>query len=199
MESRGATNYVFTSGRSFNVQRSSSCCTLLLIGPFASASASLSFLVIRLINLATLPIGSPCTTRFLWILHDPIMSSQDSPRLITVFHSQPRYSDWHFRPGKSPHFFFLIFFFILLMPGIATGITLRLPSFPFSSSPHLHQASLFTSPASPIALKHPLSSSHKDKVAYKFIVHGRWVTNPTQVNHGSINKMDPAPPKSVPP
>ena len=86
------------------------------------------------------------------------------------------------------------------MPGIATGITLRLPSFLFSSSRHLHQANLLTSPASPIALKRPLSSSYGDKVAYKSIVGGRWVTNakPTQVYHGSIN-VYPAPPKSVPP
>jgi hypothetical protein len=60
------------------------------------------------------------------------------------------------------------------MPGIVTGITLRLPSFLFSSSPHLHQAGLFASPASPIALKRPLSSSHGVKVAYMFIVGGRW-------------------------
>ena len=57
------------------------------------------------------------------------------------------------------------------MPGIATGIALRLPSFLFSSSPHLHQAALFTSPASPITLKRPLSSYHGDKLAY---VHRWW-------------------------
>ena len=92
------------------------------------------------------------------------------------------------------------FFFIPLMPSIATGTTLCLPPLLFSSSPHLYQASLFTSPASPIALKRPLSSSHGDKVACKFVVCGRCVTNakPTQVNQGSINNVYTAPFKSVP-
>jgi hypothetical protein len=82
------------------------------------------------------------------------------------------------------------------MSGIVTGITLCLPSFLFSSSPHLHQASLFTSLATLISLKRPLSSSHGDNVAYKFIVGGRWVTNvkPTQVDHGSINNVYTAQP-----
>jgi hypothetical protein len=63
----------------------------------------------------------------------------------------------------------------------------------------LHQASSLR--PSPIALKRPLSSSHGDKLTYKFIVSGRWVTNPkpTQVYHGFINNVHTAPPKSVPP
>jgi hypothetical protein len=59
----------------------------------------------------------------------------------------------------------------------------------------------FALPASPIALKHPLSSSHGDKVTYKFIIGGCWVTNakPIQVDHGFINNVYTAPPKSIPP
>jgi hypothetical protein len=85
-------------------------------------------------------------------------------------------------------------FFIPLMPRIDTGISLRLPSILFSSSPYLclHQAGLFTSPASPIALKRSLSSSHRETrwhTSYR-----RWSLDdndvePTEVDPGRLYRL----------
>ena len=86
-----------------------------------------------------------------------------------------------------------------------TGISLRLPSFLFSSSPHLclHQAGLFTSRANPIALNFealPVFIPWRDKMAYNFIVNGRWTTNnvePTEVDPGFIIDVYTTPPIPV--
>ena len=108
------------------------------------------------------------------LLLNDFRSSQDSPTvrchawLPCSVHS-PIIVTGTFDQASLPIPSFL--FFIPLMPGIAMGTTLR---YLFSSSPHLHQACLFTSPASQIASQRPLSPFHEDKVAYKFIVGRRW-------------------------
>ena len=82
-------------------------------------------------------------------------------------------------------------------------MNLRVSSFLLSSPPqlYLHQAGLFTSPASSIALKGSLYSSHEE-TTYKFIVDGRWMTKdvePTEVDPGFIIDVYATPPMPVPP
>ena len=95
------------------------------------------------------------------------------------------------------------FFFIPLMPGIATSISLHLRSFLFSSLPHLclqweyslyftHKPDGFESP--------PVFVSWRDEIAFKCIVDGRWMINdaePTEVDHCLIKNVYTAPPKPI--
>jgi hypothetical protein len=90
------------------------------------------------------------------------------------------------------------------MPGLATGISLGLPSFLFPSSPHLclQWACSLRLARKPDGFEAPpVFIPWRHKMAYKFIVDGRWMTNdaePTEVDHGFINNVytaPPAPPK----
>ena len=89
------------------------------------------------------------------------------------------------------------------MPGIDTGISLRLPSFLFPSSPHLclqWAGSLRLSRKPDGFEAPPFFIPWRHKMAYKFIVDGRWMTNdaePKEVDHGFINNVYIAPPKPV--
>jgi hypothetical protein len=101
---------------------------------------------------------------------------------------------------------FLSFLFIILMPSITTGLSLRLPSFIFSSAPHLciQWSSSIRLTRKPDGFEAPVLIPWKDKIAYKFIVDGRWMTNdnePTEVDHGFVNNVYTAPqkPPSPPP
>ncbi|KAI9433323.1 hypothetical protein H4582DRAFT_1002625 [Lactarius indigo] len=93
------------------------------------------------------------------------------------------------------------------MPGITTGLSLRLPSFLFSSAPpHLclqWNTSLRLSRKPDGFEAPPIYVPWRDKFAYKFIVDGRWVTNdaePTEVAPGGfVNNVYTAPPKPVVP
>ena len=85
------------------------------------------------------------------------------------------------------------------MPSITTGLSLRLPSFIFSSAPHL---CIQWSSSVRLTRKHdgfeaPVLIPWQDKIAYKFIVDGRWMTNdtePTEIDHGFVNNVYTAPP-----
>jgi hypothetical protein len=90
------------------------------------------------------------------------------------------------------------------MPGLATGISLGLPSFLFPSSPHLclQWACSLRLTRKPDGFEAPpVFIPWRQKMAYKFIVDGRWMTDdakPTEVDHGFINNIytaPPAPPK----
>ena len=87
------------------------------------------------------------------------------------------------------------------MPGIATGFSLRLPSFLFSTSRHLciqWSSSLHLTRKPDGFEAPPVYIPWRDKIAYKFIVDGRWMTNdaePTEVDHGFVNNVYTAPPK----
>ena len=87
------------------------------------------------------------------------------------------------------------------MPGLATGISLGLPSFLFPSSPHLclQWACSLRLTRKPDGFEAPpIFIPWRHKMAYKFIVDGRWMTNnaePTEVDHGFINNIYTAPPK----
>jgi hypothetical protein len=78
------------------------------------------------------------------------------------------------------------------MPGIIIGISLRLPSFRFPSSPYscpqwadsprlARKPDGFEAP--------PVFIPYRDQMAYKFIVDDRWMTNdakPAGVDHGNV-------------
>lgn len=86
------------------------------------------------------------------------------------------------------------------MPSITTGLSLRLPSFIFSSAPHLciQWSSSIRLTRKPDGFEAPVLIPWKDKIAYKFIVDGRWMTNdkePTEVDHGFVNNVYTAPQK----
>jgi hypothetical protein len=86
------------------------------------------------------------------------------------------------------------------MPAITTGFSLRLPSFIFSSAPHLciQWTSSVHLVRKPDGFEAPVFVPWKDKIAYKFIVDGRWMTNdaePTEIDHGYVNNVYTAPPK----
>ena len=86
------------------------------------------------------------------------------------------------------------------MPSLTTGLSLRLPSFIFFSAPHLCiQWSLSVRlTRKPNGFEAPVLIPWKDKIAYKFIVDGRWMTNdtePTEIDHGFVNNVYTAPPK----
>ncbi|KAH8997046.1 hypothetical protein EDB86DRAFT_3076975 [Lactarius hatsudake] len=91
------------------------------------------------------------------------------------------------------------------MPGIATGLSIRLPSFLFSSAPpHLclqWKTSLHLSRKPDGFEAPPIYVPWRNKFAYKFVVDGRWVTNdaePTEVAPGGfVNNVYTAPPKPV--
>jgi hypothetical protein len=104
-------------------------------------------------------------------------------------------------PPAAPYYFFSSsFLFILLMPSITTGLSLRLPSFIFSSAPHLciQWSSSIRLTRKPDGFEAPILIPWQDKIAYKFIVDGRWMTNdaePTEIDHGFINNVYTAPQK----
>ena len=86
------------------------------------------------------------------------------------------------------------------MPAITTGFSLRLPSFIFPSAPHLciQWSSSLRLTRKPDGFETPVLIPWKDKIAYKFIVDGRWVTNdaePTEIDNGFVNNVYTAPPK----
>jgi len=92
------------------------------------------------------------------------------------------------------------------MPGISTGLSLRLPSFICSSAPHLciQWSSSLRLTRKPDGFEAPVLIPWRDKIAYKFIVDGRWMTNgtePTEIDHGFVNNVYTAPPKppTIPP
>ena len=86
------------------------------------------------------------------------------------------------------------------MPAISTGLSFRIPSFIISFAPYLSlqwscSLRLFRKPD---GFEAPVFIPWKDKIAYKFIVDGRWLTNdtePTEVDHGFVNNVYTAPPK----
>ena len=96
-----------------------------------------------------------------------------------------------------------LFFFSFsasLMPAITTGFSFRLPSFIFPSAPHLciQWSSSVRLSRKPNGFEAPVFIPWKDKIAYKFIVDGRWMTNdnePTEIDHGFVNNVYTAPPK----
>ena len=86
------------------------------------------------------------------------------------------------------------------MPAIAVGFSFRLPSFIFSSAPHIcfQWSSSLRLSRKPNGFEAPVLIPWKDKIAYKFIVDGRWMTNdaePTEVDHGFVNNVYTAPSK----
>jgi hypothetical protein len=86
------------------------------------------------------------------------------------------------------------------MPTITAGFALRLPAFIFSSKPHLciQWSSSLRLSRKPDGFEVPVFIPWKDKIAYKFIVDGRWMTNdaePTEVDHGFVNNVYTAPSK----
>jgi hypothetical protein len=92
------------------------------------------------------------------------------------------------------------------MPGITTGLSLRLPSFICSSAPHLciQWSSSLRLTRKPDGFEAPVLIPWQDKIAYKFIVDGRWMTNgtePTEIDHGFVNNVYTAPskPPTIPP
>ena len=103
-------------------------------------------------------------------------------------------------PPARPYYFSLCFLFIFLMPSITTGLSLRLPSFIFSSAPHLciQWSSSIRLTRKPDGFEAPVLIPWQDKIAYKFIVDGRWMTNdtePTEIDHGFVNNVYTAPQK----
>ena len=99
-----------------------------------------------------------------------------------------------------PHPYFFFFYSTSLMPAISTGLSFRIPSFLISFAPHLSlqwscSLRLFRKPD---GFEAPVYIPWKDKIAYKFIVDGRWLTNdtePTEVDHGFVNNVYTAPPR----
>ncbi len=86
------------------------------------------------------------------------------------------------------------------MPAITAGFSFRIPSFIISSAPHLclQWSSSLRLSRKPDGFEAPVFIPWKDKIAYKFIVDGRWMTNdtePTEVDHGFVNNVYTAPPK----
>lgn len=86
------------------------------------------------------------------------------------------------------------------MPAITTGFSFRIPSFIISSAPHLclQWSSSLRLSRKPDGFEAPVFIPWKDKIAYKFIVDGRWMTNdtePTEIDHGFVNNVYTAPPK----
>jgi hypothetical protein len=86
------------------------------------------------------------------------------------------------------------------MPAITIGFSLRLPSLLFSSAPHLclQWSSSLRASRKPDGFEAPVFIPWKDKIAYKFIVDGRWMTNdtePTEIDHGFVNNVYTAPSK----
>ena len=99
---------------------------------------------------------------------------------------------------SRPNFFFS--FSASLMPAITTGFSFRIPSFIISSAPHLclQWSSSLRLSRKPDGFEAPVFVPWKDKIAYKFIVDGRWMTNdtePTEIDHGFVNNVYTAPPK----
>jgi hypothetical protein len=85
------------------------------------------------------------------------------------------------------------------MPTITTGFSLRLPSFISSSAPYLciQWSSSLRLTRKADGFEVPILIPWRDKIAYKFIVDGRWVTNdaePTETDHGFVNNVYTAPP-----
>jgi hypothetical protein len=86
------------------------------------------------------------------------------------------------------------------MPAITTGFSFRIPSFIVSSAPHLclQWSSSLRLSRKPDGFEAPVFIPWKDKIAYKFIVDGRWMTNdnePTEIDHGFVNNVYTAPSK----
>ena len=86
------------------------------------------------------------------------------------------------------------------MPAITTGFSFRIPSFIISSAPHLclQWSSSLRLSRKPNGFEAPVFIPWKDKIAYKFIVDGRWMTNdtePTEIDHGFVNNVYTAPSK----
>ena len=102
------------------------------------------------------------------------------PRLITVFRTDtPSSSDRHFRPGKSHHCFFNITF--LFHSCLASSLSFHSPSFPrHRISVYTNRPALSAPPASPIALKHPLDSSHSET---------RWHTSRCSLNDQTMPSL----------
>ena len=101
---------------------------------------------------------------------------------------------------SHPSFFFLSSFSALLMPAITTGFSFRIPSFIISSAPHLclQWSSSLRLSRKPDGFEIPVWIPWREKIAYKFIVDGRWMTNdtePTEIDHGFVNNVYTAPPK----
>ena len=86
------------------------------------------------------------------------------------------------------------------MPAIYTGFLLRVPSFILSFVPYLSiqwSCSLRLT-RKPDGFEAPVHVRWRDKVQYKFIVDGRWMTNdaePTMIDHGFVNNVYTSPPK----
>ena len=82
------------------------------------------------------------------------------------------------------------------MPAITIGFSIRLP---FSSAPHcLQWSSSLRASRKPDGFEAPVFIPWKNKIAYKFIVDGRWMTNdtePTEIDHGFVNNVYTAPSK----
>lgn len=95
------------------------------------------------------------------------------------------------------------------MPAITTGLSLRLPSFISSwttSSPTsylcLQWSSSIRLARKASGFEAPVRIPWQDKICYKFIVDGRWVTNdaePTESEGGFVNNVYTAPSKPAPP
>jgi hypothetical protein len=99
-----------------------------------------------------------------------------------------------------PSKFLFSSFSLSLMPAITTGFSFRIPSFIISSAPHLclQWSSSLRLSRKPNGFEAPVFIPWKDKIAYKFIVDGRWMTNdaePTEIDHGFVNNVYTAPPK----
>lgn len=98
------------------------------------------------------------------------------------------------------NFFLSLYYSVSLMPAITTGFSFRLPSFLIPSAPHLciQWSSSLRLSRKPDGFEAPVFIPWKDKIAYKFIVDGRWMTNdtePTEVDHGFVNNVYTAPSK----
>ncbi|TFY72071.1 hypothetical protein EVG20_g923 [Dentipellis fragilis] len=92
------------------------------------------------------------------------------------------------------------------MPAISTGLSFRLPSFLHcSSSSYLsfQWSSSVRLGRTPSGFEAPVHIPWGDKIAYKFIVDGRWTTTDSQETEadqsGFINNVYTAPPKPSPP
>jgi Glycogen recognition site of AMP-activated protein kinase len=86
------------------------------------------------------------------------------------------------------------------MPAITAGFSFRVPSFIISSAPHLclQWSSSLRLSRKPDGFEAPVLIPWKDKIMYKFIVDGRWMTNdtqPTEIDHGFVNNVYTAPSK----
>ena len=87
------------------------------------------------------------------------------------------------------------------MPKLASPLPFDPSTFPRHCIPVYTRPALSAPPPSPIALKLPLSSSHRERRWHtSFIVDDRWMTNdgkPTEADRGFIIYVYTAPLKSV--